>query len=174
MKILAVPNPILSRPAQPVTKFNESLRKLILGMEETLKRQHDPEGVGLAATQIGKNLRLAIIQLNFEKGKENPLFLALINPKITKRERMVAEDYEGCLSVPNQYGLVPRDLSVKVEAQDLKGERIEIKAEGFLARIIQHEIDHLEGKLITQQAKGKFYTGRELEKLLSQQHTVNG
>lgn len=172
MKILrsedsTVPNQILVQPTKPVTSFGEELAKLVRGMEKTLKAQHDPEGVGLAAPQIGVNLRLAIVRFDSLKEGIEPLFLALVNPEITAYSGKIVSDYEGCLSVPDQYGLIERDLAITVSAQDLKGERLELKAEGFLARIIQHEIDHLNGKLITEKVQGKFYTGEELETLLS-------
>ena len=169
MKIVTAPNKILTSPTKKVATFDEELKKLVREMEKTLERQHDPKGVGLAANQVGKDLSIAIIVLNGERTKapQQPVFLALINPKITKFSGKNEEDYEGCLSVPDQYGLVERDQKIKVEAQDLKGERIEITAEGFLARIIQHEVDHLNGKLITGKVKGKLYTERELEMLFS-------
>jgi len=151
-------------------------------MEKTLQDQRDPEGVGLAANQIGVDRQVAVVRFNTGKERSatlasfgsakvaTPHFLALVNPRIVNAEKETRQDYEGCLSLPDQYGKIKRALSVEVEAQDLKGEKIKIKAEGFLARIIQHELDHLDGKLITKRVKGKFYTGKELEEMLAKKN----
>lgn len=169
LKIVTIPNQILTTPTKPVTAFDESLKKLVREMEKTLQDQHDPEGVGLAAPQVGVNLSVAIVALNGGRTKapDQPIFFALINPKITKLSGKKGEDYEGCLSIPDKYGIVERALDIEVQAQDLKGEKIEMKASGFLARIIQHEVDHLEGKLIAGKVKGNLYTEKGLEELFS-------
>ncbi|MDP1710783.1 MAG: peptide deformylase [candidate division WWE3 bacterium] len=166
MDILTVPNDILNKPTRPVTEFDENLRKTVRKMEEMLKNQRDPEGVGLSANQIGLNLRLAVVRLNPEESDSAPHFLAIANPKIVSQSPTEQGEYEACLSVPNQYGMVERASAITVQFQGLKGETLTIKATGFLARIFQHEIDHLDGKLITERSAGPFLTESELEKLL--------
>ncbi|GMR18904.1 MAG: peptide deformylase [Patescibacteria group bacterium] len=157
-KIVTVPNPVLKKPTRPVTKFDERLQKLIRKMKETLKAQRNPEGVGLAANQIGIGLRVAIVRLNPEETNSSPNFLAIVNPKITKHSRKTGSEHEGCLSVPRQYIPIERFETITIEAQDLQGQTLKIKASGFLARIFQHEIDHLNGRLITGRAMEKTRT----------------
>ncbi|MEX0587343.1 MAG: peptide deformylase [Patescibacteria group bacterium] len=163
MKIITAPEKILSTPTKKVEKFDDRLREIVREMEETLKNQKDPEGVGLSANQVGLDLRLAIVRLNPEEQDSAPHLMTIVNPRIVSRSSAGAKEYEGCLSVPNQYGEVERAETVTVQFQDLKGETLTIKAEGFLARIFQHEIDHLDGKLITSRAIGPFLTEKELE-----------
>ncbi len=165
MDILTVPNDILNKPTRPVTDFDENLRKTVRKMEEILKNQRDPEGVGLSANQIGLNLRLAVVRLNPEESDSAPHFLAIANPKIVSQSPTEQGEYEACLSVPNQYGMVERASAITIQFQGLKGETLTIKAAGFLARIFQHEIDHLNGKLISEKIQGKLYTEEELGKL---------
>ena len=167
MKIVTVPHEILNRPTTPVTEFDENLRRTVQEMEELLKNQRDPEGVGLSANQVGLDQRLAIVRLNPDESDNAPHLLAIINPKIVSQSPAVEDEYEGCLSIHDQYGMVERSQVVTVQFQDLKGEKITIKATGFLARIFQHEIDHLDGQLISDKIKGDFYTGEELEKRLA-------
>jgi peptide deformylase len=149
MKIVTIPNKILTTPTKPVEKFDEELKKLVSEMEETLKNQGNPEGVGLSANQVGIGLRVAIVRLNFKNQNAAPNLLAIINPKITKHSKKTLKEQEGCLSIPKTDNSVERFESVTVEAQDLQGKPLKLKPNGFLARIFQHEIDHLDGKLIT-------------------------
>lgn len=138
-------------------------------MEEILRNQRDPEGVGLSANQVGLDWRLAVVRLNSEESASAPHFLTIVNPQIVSRSTTTEREYEGCLSIPDQYGMVERSSAVTVRFQNLKGETLTIKATGFLARIFQHEIDHLDGKLIPERVQGPFYTGEELEKLFRKQ-----
>lgn len=167
MKIITVPNEILDKPTQPVTNFDENLRKLVRKMEEVLKKQHNPEGVGLSANQAGVNLRVAIVRLNPGEEGSVPKFLAVVNPEIVKRSGSTLVEYEGCLSIPNRYGQVARDERVTVKFQDLSGKELTITATGLIARIFQHEIDHLDGQLISARSQGPLYTEEELKKLLA-------
>lgn len=172
-KIVEVPNQILNRPTQQVTKFDETLRKLVREMEEILKNQRHPGGVGLSANQIGLDLKLAVVRLNPDEENSVPKLLAIANPKIVRRSESALVEYEGCLSLPDQYGQVARSESVTVEFQDLTGKNLTITATGFIARIFQHEIDHLEGKLITEKIEGKLYTEDELEKMFQKKDDQN-
>lgn len=160
MDIVTVPNKILTTPTKPVVKFDDHLRKIVREMEEILNKQRDPEGVGLSANQVGLDLRLAIVRLNPEN------LLAIVNPRIVHQSPIEDREYEGCLSIHDQYGMVERSRAVTIQFQDLKGEKITLKATGFLARIFQHEIDHLDGHLITERSAKPLLTEEELEKIL--------
>lgn len=137
--IFTLPHPILETPAKPVTLFNSELQTTIDDMFETM---YAAKGIGLAAPQIGLSLRLAVIDVTEER---NNLFV-LINPEMiwSKGEAMMEE---GCLSIPGVYGRISRALMVKLKWMDREGNFHEIEAEGLLAHCIQHELDHLDGKL---------------------------
>lgn len=130
-------DPVLREKSQQVKEVDEQLKELIKTMEETM---HEASGVGLAATQIGV-LRKVFV---FDVGDGAK---AIINPQIVSREGTVEEE-EGCISVPGVRVKVKRAEKVKIRGQDPEGNPLEIEAEGLLARIFQHEMDHLEGKLI--------------------------
>jgi len=106
-------------------------------------REHEV-GVALAAIQIDQPYRIVVIRNNFDN-KEDHSFSVFINPEVIKREGDVEEDFEGCLSVMNIYGKVPRHTKVKIKAMDENGREVRVKAEGFLARVFQHEVDHTNG-----------------------------
>ena len=106
-------------------------------------REHEV-GVALAAIQIDQPYRIVVIRNNFDN-KEDHNFSVFINPEVIKREGEVEEDFEGCLSVVNIYGKVPRHTKVKIKAMDERGREVRVKAEGFLARVFQHEVDHTNG-----------------------------
>jgi peptide deformylase len=108
--------------------------------------------VALAAVQIDKLYRIVIVREDYND-KNNDRFTVFINPEITKHEGEVKADFEGCLSVPNIYGKVPRHSKVRVKALDLDGKQFRVTAEGFLARIFQHEIDHTRGKVFIDHIK---------------------
>ena len=139
-------------------------------------RKHEL-GVALAAVQVGENLRIIIIRNNFDdKGDRG--FQVYINPEITKAYGEISEDFEGCLSIKNIYGKVPRYSNVKVKALNPEGREIRIKAEGFLARVLQHEIDHTKGTVFIDHIKNKdeFYELKEdgtLEHLDYEKHIKN-
>ncbi|MEO8400823.1 MAG: peptide deformylase [Gammaproteobacteria bacterium] len=133
------PHPALHKMASAVTVFDEALKKLIHDMYETM---YAANGVGLAAPQIAITKRLAVIDVSDERNQP----FCIINPEIiekTGEELMEA----GCLSVPSTYDKVPRATRVKVRAQDETGKFFEIEGEGLLGHCLQHEIDHLDGKL---------------------------
>lgn len=139
LPILEFPDPRLRTRAQPVEQVDGALRKLIDDMFETM---YAAPGIGLAATQVNVHKRVLVIDIS-ESRKER---IALINPEIVSREG-VEETEEGCLSVPGVYDKVKRADRIRVRALDRDGKRIEFDAEGLLAVCIQHEIDHLDGKL---------------------------
>lgn len=140
LPILEFPDPRLRKVASPVTVFDAKLEVLIDDMFETM---YDSQGIGLAATQIDVHKRLLVIDVS--ESKDSPL--VFINPSFEVIEDELSEYDEGCLSVPGFYETVSRPKGIKVQAQDRKGESFEIEAEGILAICIQHEIDHLDGKL---------------------------
>ena len=158
-EIVYLPNPILRKKAKPVTKFDKDLQALIDDMIETMR---EAPGVGLAAPQINLPMQLAVIEYaedqdeDEEKAEDAPppekkLFV-IINPEITKRSEEKVLGVEGCLSIPGLIGEVERHESVQVKALNRHGNPFKIKAEGWLARIFQHEIDHLNGVLFTDKA----------------------
>ncbi|WP_020650994.1 peptide deformylase [Solimonas variicoloris] len=141
LTILHHPDPRLRQKAQPVTVFDAALQTLIDDMFETM---YDAPGVGLAATQVGLALRLAVMDCSEDKDKPQPM--VIINPEILDPDDRV-EMEEGCLSVPGIADKVQRYNRLTLRAFDRNGQPFELAAEGLLAQAIQHEIDHLDGKL---------------------------
>jgi peptide deformylase len=139
LPILEFPDPRLRTRAVPVAQVDASIRKLIDDMFETM---YAAPGIGLAATQVNVHKRVIVIDVTEDRSKP----LALINPEIIAREG-VEETEEGCLSVPGIYDKVTRAEKIRVRTLDRSGKQIEIEADGLLAVCIQHEMDHLEGKL---------------------------
>lgn len=142
--------------SKKVSVFLEDTAQLIEDMESATldweaSREHEV-GVALAAVQINRLERVVVIRNDFNN-KNNRKFDVFINPKIVKYEGDIVEDFEGCLSVRDIYGKVPRYTKVRVVAQDENGREIRIRAEGFLARVFQHEIDHTNGKLFVDHIK---------------------
>jgi peptide deformylase len=140
-KIVKFPEPVLSKRAEPVTRFDDELRQLAADMFETM---YDAHGVGLAAPQIAVPLQLTVIDVPNEKKPDDQLVLA--NPELILMDGQQYEE-EGCLSLPDITEKVKRAAVVKVRAQNLSGEWIEVDGETLLSRCLQHEIDHLNGVL---------------------------
>lgn len=134
-----------------ILKVIDDMKTATLDWEDT--REHEL-GVALAAIQIDKPYRIVIIREDFDD-KNNRNFLAFINPEITKLEGEMSEDFEGCLSIKDVYGKVPRYNRVRVKALNEAGEVVRLKAEGFLARVFQHEIDHTKGIVFIDHIKDK-------------------
>ncbi len=142
LDILVYPDPALKRKSLPVEEPSENLNRLLDDMVETM---HDANGVGLAAPQVGNNIRVLVIDVHFPE-EDRREFHELINPEIvSSRGFQVGE--EGCLSVPGFFANIRRKERVRVSALDRAGERFTIDAEGMLSRVLQHEIDHLDGIL---------------------------
>ena len=140
-KILKFPDQDLRIKAKPVETFDEELKALTEDMFETM---HSVNGIGLAATQIGIAKRVAVIDISQEKNEP----LVIINPVIQILDPCKIEDYdEGCLSVPGFFESISRPSDVKLSFQDLNGQKKEIKPEGLLTKVVQHELDHLNGRL---------------------------
>lgn len=139
LNILHFPDPRLRTKAKPVTEFDGDLETLANDMLETM---YEAPGIGLAATQVDKHIRLLVMDISEQKDSPR----VLINPEILSSEGEEEMD-EGCLSVPGYYETVRRAEKVQVRAQDVKGEYFDIQADGLEAVCIQHEMDHLDGKL---------------------------
>lgn len=150
--ILTDEDPALHKVCRPVEKFDGRLHDLLDDLKETLAQAN---GVGLAAPQVGI-LRRAVVVVD---GEEN--MIELVNPTIIRADGEQT-GLEGCLSVPGQYGIVTRPMSVTVRAQDRYGETFEVSGEGLTARCFCHELEHLDGHLYVERAQ-KIYTAEELE-----------
>lgn len=166
-KILSVKEATLRRKSKPVKKIDKKIKTLISDLKDTLKVQSDPEGIGLAAPQIGKNVRIFLM-------KPDAKIKTIINPKIVKiykkskkgkgkAAKKIAHNHkimEGCLSLPYFYGPLKRAEKIKLKYLNEKGEEKTETFEGLKAQIVQHEIDHLEGVLFVDrllEQKGKLF-----------------
>ncbi len=162
--LITLPNPHLREPSKKVGFISDEIRELVRRMEDVTldweeARDHEV-GVALAAIQIDVPLRVIVVRSDFNN-KKDKTFRAFINPVITKYEGELFEDFEGCLSVKDLYGKVPRYSKVRIKALDLTGKEVRFSATGFLARVFQHEIDHTNGKVFVDHIKDEplaFYT----------------
>jgi peptide deformylase len=133
-------NPLLRQKAKEVKEITADIKQLVLDMIETVEAN---DGVGLAAPQVGQSLQIIVVKLEIDKED-----LVLINPQIKKTSRRKEVMEEGCLSLPNITVPVERPVRITVQGLDINGQLVKIKAKDILARVIQHEIDHLDGILI--------------------------
>ena len=140
LPILEFPDPRLRTVAKPVTQFDDTLRQLVRDMLETM---YDAPGIGLAATQINVHKRIVVIDVSEEKNQPQ----VFINPEIDLLDESTCEYDEGCLSVPGFFETVIRPAKIRVKAFNEKGEAFTLEPDGLLATCIQHELDHLNGKL---------------------------
>lgn len=162
--IITLPNPHLRQKSKKIHIIEDETIKLVEDMTAAAldweaSRPHEISAA-LAAVQINRLDRVVIVRSDFDD-KSMPEFTALINPEIVKYEGTVVDDYEGCLSVSKVYGMVPRHTKIRVKAVDLEGNEVRFKADGFLARVIQHEIDHTNGIVFIDHIKDEekaFYT----------------
>ena len=162
--IIALPNPHLREKSTKIHVITDDIIQLsddmiaaALDWEDS--RPHEISAA-LAAVQVDALKRLVIVRSDFDN-KSTREFMTLINPEVVKYEGEIVVDYEGCLSVQHIYGKVPRHTKVRIKAMDLDGNEVRFKAEGFLARVLQHEIDHCNGKVFIDHIKDKtdaFYT----------------
>ena len=150
LKVARMGHPVLRAKARPLEKADlksAAVQKLIDDMIDTMVEYH---GVGLAAPQVHEGLRIFVASLdveNDEKRESDPEPIALINPEITVVGSDVVDDWEGCLSIPDVRGRVPRAREIRLRALDRNGGRLELRAHDFPARVMQHETDHLDGVL---------------------------
>ncbi len=152
-RVLRMGEPLLREVAAPVTRFDAELASLVTDMDDTMRSLH---GAGLAAPQVGVSLRVVIFEL-----KDNPRYphlapipyTVLVNPVLTVLDPAQDEGWEGCLSVPGMRGLVPRFRQLRYHGCDAGGAPIDRVVEGFHARVVQHEVDHLDGVLFPQRVR---------------------
>ena len=140
MNIVKYPDPVLREKAKAIEEIDDALLELAEGMIEAM---YEAKGVGLAAPQVGRGVRLVVMNITGEPGDE----LSYVNPVVLEANGSVEEE-EGCLSLPSVTGNIRRAEKVKVSAYTLEGEKVIIEAEELVARVWQHEIDHLDGRLI--------------------------
>ncbi len=156
MKVITTPDPRLRKKSTRVTTIDEEAKSTIAKMIKSSidwEKEHPYElTTAMAAPQLGINKRIIVVRDDFDD-KENNHFTALINPEVIKTDGKMVKDYEGCLSVPEIYGLVPRPEKAKIKAMLEDGTEVRIKADGFLARTLMHEIDHLNGILFIDHIK---------------------
>lgn len=158
LEIVKHPNPILEQKCETVTKFDKKLGRLLDDMHETMVEN---DGVGIAAPQVNVALRVAIV--DFNEGQEP---IEMINPELALFEGLET-DIEGCLSFPGIFGEVERPDHIKIKAQERDGSWYELEAEGYEARAILHEMDHLDGILFTGKIS-KYVTQEELDEMIAE------
>jgi peptide deformylase len=156
LKVARIAHPVLRSPAKPVSKaaFKDPLfQKLVDDMRETM---YEYEGVGLAAPQVHEGLRLAVIEVagDDERAHVEVPFMVLVNPVLTPLGDEKANGWEGCLSIPDLRGVVPRFKRVKLDALDRDGKPYSLEAQDFFARVLQHECDHLDGGVYLDRMQG--------------------
>ena len=167
-KIVTLPEPVLRRKAKAVTKFDKDLQVLIEDMVETMR---EAPGVGLAAPQIGLAERLIVVEYyeheeeeDQENEEEAPKKVwAVLNPEIVKASEEKVMGIEGCLSIPNLVGEVERHAEIQIKGLNRHGKPMKVKAKGWLARIFQHEIDHLNGVLFPDRATRVWQPPQDVE-----------
>lgn len=168
-EIVTLPNDVLRRKARVVTDFGPELQSLIDDMVETMRAA---PGVGLAAPQVNVSQRVIVVEFGDEDDEEVPRKLhVVVNPRIKRPSRDQELGQEGCLSIPGLIGDVQRSMSATVLGQNRRGHKVKIKAEGWLARIFQHEVDHINGILFIDKAE-RIYTLEELEEDADAKTTV--
>lgn len=156
MNIVTTPDPRLRVKCKKVNHVNDEIHEMVENMIQNCldwEKEHKFEiSAALAAPQLGYDRRIIVVREDTEN-KDNATFIPLLNPEVIKTEGKIERDYEGCLSVPNYYGKVPRPAKARIKAQTIDGQEVRIKAEGFLARTLMHEIDHLNGILFIDHIK---------------------
>ena len=156
--IVTLPDQVLRRKARPVTKFDGTLQTLIDDMIDTMR---DAPGVGLAAPQVGVSERVIVVEYaepeETEEGEEpqevEPKLYVMVNPEIVKSSSETVVGVEGCLSIPMLVGEVERSQEIRIKGLNRRGQPMKLKVDGWLARIFQHEIDHVNGVVFTDRAE---------------------
>lgn len=161
--VITLPNAHLRQKSEKVTTVTEDVLTLIKDLTSAALDWEDSRpheiSAAIAAVQIDRLTRVVIVRSDFDD-KEHRDFTPLINPTIVKYEGEIVEDYEGCLSVTDIYGKVPRHSKIRVKALNMEGQEVRFKADGFLARVLQHEIDHTNGIVFIdhiREHRGAFY-----------------
>jgi peptide deformylase len=161
LEIIKVPHPVLRKKARKVTDFGPEFQDLVKNMIDTMR---DAPGVGLAAPQVAVSERLIVVEYGDEEDETVPSKLYVVaNPEIAIMSNLTVKGIEGCLSVPDLIGEVERFDDIQIRGLNSKGKPIRIKAKGWLARIFQHEIDHLDGIVYTDRAEKVWTPGPQDE-----------
>jgi len=171
--IITKPNRILYEKCEKITKIDTEVKKIINELVETANAQVEPEAAGLAAPQIGYNKRIILVRDFKVLPKSKKILITniiMINPKIISESKDEEIDWESCLSIPNMYGQVRRPFSIKVTYMDENGIEKKIKARDFFARVIQHEVDHLNGILFDTKIIDKLISEKEYNKIIERNH----
>ncbi len=164
-EIVFIPDPVLRRKAHKITDFDKNLQTLIDDMIDTLR---DAPGVGLAAPQVGVSERLIVVEYGDDEDETVPKKLyVVVNPEIVLASEEKVEGVEACLSIPRVMGEVERNTDIVVKGQNRQGRPVKIKVNGWMARIFQHEIDHLDGVLFTDRAT-KVWRAQENETIVDE------
>ncbi len=142
MRVRTYGDPVLRKVAEEITEFDQSLEEFTTDMVETMLKE---DGIGLAAPQVGASIRMIVVGMPEEEDVEDRKIFVMINPEITEHSEEMDVMEEGCLSLPGLSEEVKRYTELQLRFQDLKGETHEIKTNGLFARVLQHEIDHLDG-----------------------------
>lgn len=173
--IVTIPDQILETPTEKVGEIDEATTKVIKDLLETVVAAKNPEGAGLAAPQIGVSKRICVVRRFLPHPTDEGSFTTkeyiLVNPKIISFSDEKDIHYEGCLSIPNVYGQVERAKKIKVKALDENGQPVRISTSGFFARVIQHEIDHLDGILFTTKLIGDPITEAQFDQIIEENET---
>jgi len=150
LKVARLGNPVIRKPTEAIPKEAITSPEIQRFIDDMVATMHEYDGVGIAAPQVHMSKQLAVIEADHNRrypGEKSIPLTVLINPKILAMSKTLVEDWEGCLSVNDLRGRVPRAQWVDVEAFNRKGEKVKFHAEGFFARVVQHECDHLVGKV---------------------------
>jgi len=149
-EIVTLPDPVLRRKARKVAELGSEVQTLIDDMIETMREE---PGVGLAANQVGVSWRVIVVEYGDDEDEDAPAKLyVVVNPEVTRLSKEMVVGTEGCLSIPGYAGNVERHASLTVKGMNRRGQPLTIKAKGWLARIFQHEVDHLDGIVFTDRA----------------------
>ena len=169
-EIVTLPDPVLRRKARKVTDFGPGLQQLIDDMVDSMRAE---PGVGLAAPQVGVQERVVVVEFGDDEDENIPPKLyAVVNPEFTRLSKDMVVGTEGCLSIPGYLGDVERHAAVVVKGQNRRGQPVTIKAQGWLARIFQHEMDHLDGVLFVDRASQVWRATQE-DQEQSEQHSTH-
>lgn len=163
-EIVSIPDPVLRRKAHKVTGFDKDFQTLVDDMIETMR---EAPGVGLAAPQVGVSTRLIVVEYGDDEDENVPKKLFVVaNPEVTQASEALEMGIEACLSVPGLVGEVERHQELNIKGQNRRGQAIKIKVSGWLARIFQHEMDHLDGVIYTDRAT-RVWKPREDEEIVA-------
>jgi peptide deformylase len=149
LKVARIGHPVIRAAAREVAAEEIRAPAFLRLLDDMVETMHEYEGVGLAGPQVHVSLRVVVLEVpaSDDRSREPVPLMAIVNPKLTPIGQEMVPGWEGCLSVPELRGIVPRHRRLRLEALDREGRRIDLEAEGFFARVLQHECDHLDGRV---------------------------